>query len=155
VGEHSTRDMSTRQVSVCCAEIVKEADANDSMNEGVNTQQTRRMLSSSQRSCPLGIRATINNNAVNRDAVDDAERVHAVCGSTYVVVVPSENANDSPCLPVPDPNGLVVRAAEDPRVLVVEHRCADIVEVAKQGEQAPPLLVVPQLRRSGSVRVRM
>jgi hypothetical protein len=78
-----------------------------------------------------------------------------VCGSTYVVVVPSENANDSPCLPVPDPNGLVVRAAEDPRVLVVEHRCADVVEVAKQGEQAPPLLVVPQLRRSGSGRVRM
>jgi len=46
-------------------------------------------------------------------------------------------------LPVPYPNGLVVAGADDPGELVVEEYGSDIVEMAVQGEQAPPSLVGP------------
>lgn len=59
------------------------------------------------------------------------------------MVVTREHANTSAALPVPYSNRLVVRSGDDPRVLVVEHRGADVVEVAEEGEDASLLLVVP------------
>mmetsp|Transcript_35164 Transcript_35164/g.101267 ORF Transcript_35164/g.101267 Transcript_35164/m.101267 type:complete len:220 (-) Transcript_35164:378-1037(-) len=48
----------------------------------------------------------------------------------HVVVVTREHRDARARLPVPNPDGLVVRCAENPRVLVVELHCADVVEVA-------------------------
>jgi len=66
-------------------------------------------------------------------------------GAHHVVVVAGEHADAGAALPVPDADGLVVRRAQDPRVLVVEHRRPDVVQVPQQRENAPLLLVVPYL----------
>ena len=63
------------------------------------------------------------------------------------MVVPGEDADASPGLPIPDPDGLVVRGGENPGVLVVEHSRADVVQVAQKSEQTTPQLVVPHLSR--------
>lgn len=48
-------------------------------------------------------------------------------------------------MPVPYPDGLVVRGGDNPRQLVVEEDGADVVEMAVEGEKAPPRLVGPDL----------
>lgn len=60
-----------------------------------------------------------------------------------VVIVAGEDRDTGPRLPVPNPNSLVVRRGEDPRVGVVEEDGAHVVQVAVEGEQAATRLVVP------------
>ena len=48
-------------------------------------------------------------------------------------------------LPIPDPDRLVVRGTQNPRVLMVELHCTNVVQMPKQCEQAPPQLIVPDL----------
>ena len=60
-----------------------------------------------------------------------------------VVVVSGEYRDAGAALPVPDPDGLVITGADDPGVLLVELDRADVVQVAQEGEQAAPQLVVP------------
>lgn len=66
-------------------------------------------------------------------------------GTHNVVVVASEDANAGAALPVPDADGLVVRGAQDPWILVVEECCADVIQVPQQSEDAAFLLVIPHL----------
>ena len=65
-----------------------------------------------------------------------------------IVVVPGEHADAVARLPVPDADGLVIRRADNPRRLLVEVRCANVVQVASQGEDAASHLVVPHLSRA-------
>lgn len=58
-----------------------------------------------------------------------------------VVVVARQYGDTLPTLPVPDPNGLIIRSREDPRVLVVEVDGADVVEVTVEGEETATGLV--------------
>lgn len=60
-----------------------------------------------------------------------------------VVVVTSEDGNASTTLPVPDSNRLIIRGRQDPRLLVMEVDCSNIVEMAIEGVVASPRLVVP------------
>jgi hypothetical protein len=46
-----------------------------------------------------------------------------------VVVVPCQDGDTCPRLPIPNPNGLIIRRRDDPRVLSVEEHCSDIVEI--------------------------
>lgn len=66
-------------------------------------------------------------------------------GAHYVVIVPGQHANASATLPVPDSDGLIVRSAEDPGILLMEHSGPDVIEMTQQGEDASTLLVVPNL----------
>ena len=68
-------------------------------------------------------------------------------GAHDVVVVPGEDGDAGAGLPVPDADRLVVGGREDPGVLVVEHRRADVVQMAQQVEQASLQLVIPDLRK--------
>lgn len=74
------------------------------------------------------------------------------------MVVASQHADARSRLPVPDADSLVIRAADDPGVFLVSIRlprdmeshlvekcCADIVQMSQEGEEAPTLLVVPNL----------
>ena len=63
-----------------------------------------------------------------------------------VVIVAGEDVDAVAGLPVPDAHRLVVRAADDPRVFVVEKGGADVVEMAEQCENAAPEFVIPNLR---------
>lgn len=65
----------------------------------------------------------------------------------HIMVVTGENANASARLPVPDSDGLIVRCAENPWIFVVKEGSTDVVEMAKQGENAPLLLIVPDLTK--------
>ena len=60
-----------------------------------------------------------------------------------VVIVSGNDANAVARLPVPDANGLVIGAAQNPRILVMEKGGANVVQMAEQREEAPALLVVP------------
>ena len=79
-----------------------------------------------------------------------------------IVVVSGEDGDTRPRLPIPDPDRLIVRRRDDPRVFSVEEHRSDIVEIfirspsarpfpccirltAGQGEEAFPLFVVPHL----------
>ena len=64
-------------------------------------------------------------------------------GAHDVVVVASQDADAVSRLPVPDADGLIVRGADNPRILVVEKRGAYVVQMAEEREQALALLVVP------------
>ena len=64
-------------------------------------------------------------------------------GAHHVVVVPGQDRDAVPALPVPDADGLVVAGGQDPWVLVVEHRRSDVVKMAQKGENATPLFIVP------------
>lgn len=66
-------------------------------------------------------------------------------GAHYVVIVPSQYTNASATLPVPDADGLIVRSAEDPGILLMEHSGPDVIQMTQQGEDASSLLVVPNL----------
>ena len=66
-------------------------------------------------------------------------------GAHHIVVVACQDRDAAPALPVPDADGLVVRGGEDPWVLMVKHRGADVIQVAEQVEEATLLLVVPHL----------
>lgn len=46
-----------------------------------------------------------------------------------VVIVPRQDGYTRPGLPVPNPDGLIVRSRNDPRVFAVKEDCADVVEV--------------------------
>lgn len=61
------------------------------------------------------------------------------------MIVAGEHGDAGARLPVPDADRLVVGAAQDPRVLVMELGRAHIVQVAEQGEDATTLLVIPHL----------
>lgn len=63
----------------------------------------------------------------------------------HIVIVSRENADASTALPVPDPDSLIVRGAEDPRILVMEDRRPDVVEMPEKREYASSLLVIPDL----------
>jgi hypothetical protein len=88
-----------------------------------------------------------------------------------VVVVTSQDCDTSPRLPIPNPDSLIIRSRDNPGVLAMEEDSSDVVEIyqasapaslfshtgpssttvnrkthpltASQGEQAFPLLVVP------------
>ena len=57
-----------------------------------------------------------------------------------------QDADACPALPVPDPDGLVVAGRDHPGILLVELHSPDVVQVAQQGEETSPQLVVPDLR---------
>jgi hypothetical protein len=44
-------------------------------------------------------------------------------------------------LPIPDSDGLVIGAGDNPRKLMVEENCADIIQMTVQGKQASSSLV--------------
>jgi hypothetical protein len=46
-----------------------------------------------------------------------------------VVVVPCQDGNTCPRLPVPNPNGLIIRRRNDPWILSVKEDSSDIVEI--------------------------
>jgi hypothetical protein len=52
------------------------------------------------------------------------------------VVMPRQDRDTCPTLPVPDPNRLVVRRRDDPRLFGVEVDGTDVVEVAVESEEA-------------------
>lgn len=56
-----------------------------------------------------------------------------------------QDTNAIAALPVPDPNGLVIRSTQNPRVFMMKHGSADVVQVAKKSENTSSLLVVPHL----------
>ena len=56
-----------------------------------------------------------------------------------------QHRDGGPRLPVPDPQGLVVARAQDPRARRVKLHRPDVVEVAQQREQAAAQLVRPDL----------
>lgn len=47
-----------------------------------------------------------------------------------VMIMPRQDGDALPTLPIPNPNGLIIRSGEDPRVLVVKVDGADVVEMA-------------------------
>ena len=59
------------------------------------------------------------------------------------MVVASQDSYAIPRLPVPNPNGLVIRCRDDPGVFVVEKDRSDVVEMAIEGEEAFSSLVIP------------
>mmetsp|Transcript_237 Transcript_237/g.560 ORF Transcript_237/g.560 Transcript_237/m.560 type:complete len:358 (+) Transcript_237:4849-5922(+) len=61
----------------------------------------------------------------------------------HVVVVPRQNGQARPRLPVPDPNRLVVRSRDDPRALLVKLDHPDVIQVAHEREETPPEFVIP------------
>lgn len=46
-------------------------------------------------------------------------------------------------LPVPDTNGLIIRGAHNPRILVVKERCSNVIQMTEQREKTLSLLIVP------------
>jgi hypothetical protein len=80
----------------------------------------------------------------------------------YVVVVSCQDGNTRAGLPVPNANGLVIRAADNPRILLqtirsadfsrridnlVEESCANIIQMPQESKKTTALLVVPELSR--------
>src|SRR5688572_2799305 len=57
-----------------------------------------------------------------------------------------KNGNRIARLPVPDADCLVIRSANNPGMLFVEECGTNVIKMAKQGENAFPLLVIPDLR---------
>lgn len=68
-----------------------------------------------------------------------------------------QDADASPTLPVPYPDGLIVTGRNHPGVLLMELHCTDVVQMAKQREEASSKLVIPHLhvdiQRSESVKL--
>ena len=62
-----------------------------------------------------------------------------------VVVVPRHGAEQRAVLPVPYPNRLIIRGADNPRELMVEEDGPNVIQVPVQCEQTPPRLVRPHL----------
>lgn len=62
-----------------------------------------------------------------------------------VVIVTRHRADQRSILPIPDANGLIVRAGEDPGKLVVEEDGANVIEMSIESEEAPSSLVRPDL----------
>jgi hypothetical protein len=60
-----------------------------------------------------------------------------------IVSMPCQNRQASSTLPIPYSNGLIIRRRENPRVLVMELHCSDVIEMALQSEEAAFLLVIP------------
>ncbi len=60
-------------------------------------------------------------------------------GSTHnIVSVTSQHGNTLSTLPVPDPDGLVIRRRENPGVLLMKLASTDIVHVGMLREDTPP-----------------
>lgn len=68
------------------------------------------------------------DSLIQRSGHDDVLR-GVELGTHYVMIMPGQYADTSATLPVPDPYGLVVRRAEDPGILLMEHRGPDVVQV--------------------------
>lgn len=66
-------------------------------------------------------------------------------GTHYIVIVPGQNTDARSRLPIPNPDRLIIGRTQDPRILMMEHRRADVIQMPQQREDAPPLLVVPHL----------
>lgn len=64
-------------------------------------------------------------------------------GAHDIMIMAWKYANASSALPVPYANRLIVGSGHDPRILVVEHCRADIIQMTQEGENAALLLVVP------------
>lgn len=69
-----------------------------------------------------------------------------------VVVVSRQNGNTRPRLPVPDPDSLIVRSRDDPRVLSMEEDRSDIVEIYYMSSW--PLLHLKEQHNSRPVKVK-
>ncbi len=61
------------------------------------------------------------------------------------MVVACEDRDTGAGLPVPYPDGLIITCCNNPGGLMMELYCADVVQVAKKGEEATAQLVVPYL----------
>jgi hypothetical protein len=66
---------------------------------------------------------------------------HITCGELtlqqqYIVIVPRENGNAVPGLPIPNANCLVVRTTQDPRQIIrMKLDRTHIIQMSRQGEQ--------------------
>lgn len=64
-------------------------------------------------------------------------------GTHDIMIVAWQHTDASSALPVPNANRLIVGGRDDPRILVVEHGGADVIQMAQKGEDAALLFVVP------------
>ena len=62
-----------------------------------------------------------------------------------VVIMSRKNPDRVSALPVPDPNRLIIRSGDDPRVLWVKLNRSDVVQVTQKREHTPSELVTPNL----------
>lgn len=54
-----------------------------------------------------------------------------------VMVVSGQDGDTCPRLPIPDPDSLIIRSRDDPRVLSMEKDGSDIVEIYHQSPSNP------------------
>lgn len=64
----------------------------------------------------------------------------------HIVIMSSENCNRRARLPVPNTHSLIIGRADNPRIVFVEKRGTNIVQMSKQGEDTFALLVIPDLK---------
>ena len=73
---------------------------------------------------------------------------------TDIVVVSSQNTNNSSSLPIPDSDGLIIRSTQDPRVLLMEKSRSDVIQMTQQSEQTPTLFIIPELFKKEKRKVK-
>ena len=66
-------------------------------------------------------------------------------GTHDIMVVACEHCNTTSGLPIPDADRLIIGGTQDPRIFIMKLHRSDVIQMAQQGEDTPPQLVVPDL----------
>ncbi len=66
-------------------------------------------------------------------------------GTHHIMTMPGNNIDTRPTLIVPNPHSLIITRGQNPRQLVVEVGCTNVVDMAFEGEEATLLFIVPDL----------
>ncbi len=67
-------------------------------------------------------------------------------GTHDIMVVSGENGYAVSGLPIPDSDRLIVGGTDDPGIFGMEKRRPDVVQMPEKGENASPLLIIPNLK---------
>ena len=63
-----------------------------------------------------------------------------------IVIVAGQDGNAASTLPVPNSDGLIIRAGQHPRILMMKHGGPDVIQMAQEVKEASLLLVIPHLK---------